>query len=134
MRLAAYLGALAIASASAALANDFAKQIDLVAHAVTSAQTCGQYGYKVDLDGVARFSAESRQAALQSGADPAEYDRMQADEIEREYKLLEARVRDVKYAPQGSDLRAKYHAFWTKRCQRLNRDAATGSLFTKTKG
>lgn len=108
------------------------EQFNLVADAVTSAQTCSQMGYKVDFDGIVELKALVRDNAVADGMDGAEADRLQEDSIARKYVWLKKKFDRADRMVKEADSRRRHKRFWTDRCEQLSKDDRIARFFRKT--
>lgn len=107
------------------------KQIDVVADAVTSAQTCAEMGYRVDFDGILAFREQTRDAAVRDGMDAAEVEALQQDAIDRKYKWLSQKYANADRMVEESDNRWRHKKFWDKRCKQLSKNESARSFFKR---
>lgn len=118
--------------AAAAQADDtkaHRKQIELVADAITSAQSCSQLGYLVDFDGIVAWREQTAMAATQSGMDASDVARRQQDSIDRKYAWLRKKSRFAGEMVAESNARWRHQRFWAKRCKKLSESEDTARFF-----
>lgn len=121
----------AAAVSLAAPQADTQRQFDLIADAVTSAQTCEQIGFSVDRQGIVDWSLEAKADAMASGLSEPEAQTALEDAVREEYGRVLERFARAKIMDHAIDNVKRNNRNWHLRCEDLSKDPFTASYFSK---
>ena len=108
---------------------DQSEQLEKIALAVSSVQTCEQLGYSVDRAALLDWTRSAQQDAIASGQSEAEARTALEEAVNARHAADYERFADAKRMQHSEELVARNNQLWRSRCRGLSHDPLTAAYF-----
>lgn len=124
--------AVAILSAGvSAPSTAYSEQVENIALATASFQTCEQLSFSVDRKGISDWIKSAKESAIAAGMDEAEVHSNLKSKVDFEWQRAldrHARATLMQHSPENV---WRYNRYWQSRCEKLADDPATSKYFSQ---
>ena len=111
-------------------ATPYAEQVESIALATASFQTCEQLGFSVDRQGISDWIESAKANAIAAGMDQSEVNSYLKAKIDFEWQRTLDRHAQALLMQHSPDHVWRNNRFWTSRCKRLAEDSLSSAYFS----
>ena len=126
-----FISVIAALSAGASTpSNEYSEQVENIALAAASFQTCEQLGFSVDSEGISEWIKSAKETAIAAGMDEADVHSYLKSEVDLEWRRALNRHARAKLMQHSPEHVWRNNRFWQSRCEKLAGDPTSSKYFS----